>query len=120
MTFFVTNLMRHVLIMFDTRVTQAAPAMAGGPLSPGQPGRATRIRPDINCFILSDQLIFEDLLTQTHEEQETSAVSRVSRVWRVESHQAGGGREGSPLSLDLSQITFHQNYRNPPPFVSRL
>ena len=36
MTFFVTNLMRHVLIMFDTRVTQAAPANAGGPLSPGR------------------------------------------------------------------------------------
>ena len=51
MTFFVTNLMRHVLIMFDTRVTQAAPASAGGPQSPA---RTTRLRPDINCLILSD------------------------------------------------------------------
>ena len=114
--------MRHVLIMFDTRVTQAAPANAGGPLSPGH----TAIRPDINCIILSDQLIFEDLLTQTHEVQETSVVSRVSRGWkcRVTSGWDGGeGGRGTPSdlspSLDLSQITFHQNYHNPPPFVSR-
>ena len=60
--------MRHVLIMFDTRVTQAAPASAGGPESPG---RATQLRPDINCLILSDQLIFEDELTQTHGVKKT-------------------------------------------------
>ena len=84
----------------------------------------TAIRPDINCIILSDQLIFEDLLTQTHEVQETSVVSRVSRGWkcRVTSGWDGGRVAPSDLSpsLYLSQITFHQNYRNPPPFVSRL
>ena len=120
MTFFVTNLMRHVLIMFDTRVTQAAPASAGGP---GSPGRATQLRPDINCLILSDQLIFGDELTQTHGVKKTfSSCDSIVESWNVKSNQASEGEPPAPLSpgSDLSQITFHQNYRNPPPLVSHL
>lgn len=110
--------MRHVLIMFDTRVTQAAPADAGGPLSPGQAVH-TAIRPDINCLILSDQLIFEDLLTQTHEVQETS-VSCESRV-EMQSHIGpGGGRGGKPPQSQLRLVTDHISPKLPQPSTLRV
>lgn len=90
----------------------------GSPLPwPGGPPSA--IRPDINCLILSDQLIFEDLLTQTHEVQETS-VSCESRV-EMQSHIGlGGGRGGKPPQSQLRLVTDHISPKLPQPSTLRV
>ena len=91
------------------------PGQCWGSLSPA---RAAQLRPDTNCIILSNQLILEDLLTQTHI---TSVVSCVSREWKckVTSVRAGEFPQ-SRLRLVTDHISPKLPQPSPPPFVSRL
>ena len=87
------------------------PGQCWGSLSPA---RAAQLRPDTNCIILSDQLILEDLLTQTHI---TSVVSRVSREWKC---KVTSVRAGEFPQSRLRLVTDHISPKLPQPSTLRV